>query len=254
MKYYLFLIVLAPLFFGTGCKDDDTTNSASLPTGTLKGRILLFDSLGSVSSDASGVVVSMEGTSLSATTDVNGVWIMSNVPTRTYTILYSRPGLVQTREPGFVFVGGDTLYHTNTTLWMPIKQRVHLSQVTTPNRVTFAGTLPALSSTYPSFALVGGVSADSAAIANSQTLGTVWAIDFENGSATGSTPFSVGLLQRFALYSAGFQSGQRLYAAMHIVALGDGYQNYTYYQDNRTGQYIFPSAGPASEVIGFTMP
>ena len=41
----------------------------------------------SAASDASGVTVSFEGTSYSATTSTDGTWVMSNVPTRTYTIV-----------------------------------------------------------------------------------------------------------------------------------------------------------------------
>jgi len=101
--------------FATGCgSTEDTTTSSSAPSGTLKGAVSLLDTTGQQSSDKSGVKVELLGTSYLAISNSDGVWSIPNLPSRTYTLCYSKPGY-DTIKSQFAFLGGETVWIRNTT-------------------------------------------------------------------------------------------------------------------------------------------
>jgi hypothetical protein len=101
---YRSLHVLLFVILIVGCGDDGST-TGSLPTGALYGDVILT-SYRNGYTDHSGVKVTLKGTTHTAMTDATGRWEMSNLPTRTYTLVYEKPGFGTMEEHGIVFVGG----------------------------------------------------------------------------------------------------------------------------------------------------
>jgi hypothetical protein len=83
---------------------DSTTTTAPL-SGTLSGRIELVAANGNLT-PGKGATVSLEGTSVSATADSNGVWSFPNLHGGTYTIDYGLAGYGVSKSEGVSFVGG----------------------------------------------------------------------------------------------------------------------------------------------------
>jgi hypothetical protein len=107
------------------CQETPTTASSPVTTevtGTLQGRITVRDDDGNKVSDASGVTVSLDGTSFSATTDASGHWTIDSLPTRAYDITYSKSGYGSMHQLGYRFVGGDTVYMEADISIMPTTQ------------------------------------------------------------------------------------------------------------------------------------
>lgn len=86
------LTFFSVLIVSCGTKTNIITYSGSEP-GNVKGTVKLFDTNGVAISDASGVKVSMEGTSYSTLTATDGTWELQNVPAGTYpSLMYSKAG------------------------------------------------------------------------------------------------------------------------------------------------------------------
>jgi hypothetical protein len=99
----------------TGCSEDQAAGP-SYPTGTMVGRVLLYDTLG-MNLPASGVTVTIEGTGLTTTTDERGEWSIPNVPTRTYDVRFDKPGYGYSKQTSVVFVGGGVVRINQVTLY-----------------------------------------------------------------------------------------------------------------------------------------
>ncbi len=95
------------LFLLSGCKGETGPAGPSLK-GILSGNVVLTDSSGSRTSDYAGVTVSIEGTSYSVTTNLQGAWTINDLSTGTYTINYTKQGYDSHKDIGFQFVGGGT--------------------------------------------------------------------------------------------------------------------------------------------------
>lgn len=80
-----------------------------LPTGELIGYVVLRDEEGVELLDHSGVEVVIEGSSpqKSAISDKNGKYVIENLQTGTYNILYSKPGFGSHKDISYMFVGGN---------------------------------------------------------------------------------------------------------------------------------------------------
>lgn len=111
------LSILLLLFVLAGCSDDSSTASTgSSSTGDLLGTMQLTDHRGRLMSDHSGVTVQIEGTSFSAVSDVNGNWVIHNLPTRTYAITFSKPNFYTRRNPSYTFVAGEPVRYLDLSI------------------------------------------------------------------------------------------------------------------------------------------
>lgn len=81
-----------------------------MQVGVLKGQLFLYDSLGKAMKDGSGVTIQIEGTSFSAISSQNGEWVISGLPTRTYSIAFIKEGFDTVKDTDFRFVSGGTGY------------------------------------------------------------------------------------------------------------------------------------------------
>ncbi|HET9135864.1 MAG TPA: carboxypeptidase-like regulatory domain-containing protein [Candidatus Kapabacteria bacterium] len=119
MKIFYILGVGIIVFLLSSCSSSDNTTSTSggdIPTGEFKGRIILFDSTARQLSDASGAIVHLEGTTLTATTDAEGMWSFKDLPSRTYSISFTKPGFDTMRNTSYQFLGGGTVYYGEVNL------------------------------------------------------------------------------------------------------------------------------------------
>jgi hypothetical protein len=76
---------------------------------TLSGYVVLVNTNGSQPSNRDSVMVTLDGTGLSTLTDVTGKWVIPNVHTGTYTIIYNKSGSVYgiTKSVQAQIVGGN---------------------------------------------------------------------------------------------------------------------------------------------------
>ncbi|MDD5673400.1 MAG: carboxypeptidase-like regulatory domain-containing protein [Chitinivibrionales bacterium] len=75
-------------------------------TGAISGFVTLVNADGSQPADRSGVAVTLEGLSSTATTDVNGFWSIPNLETGIYTIDYNKAGYGSSKTVQTQFIGG----------------------------------------------------------------------------------------------------------------------------------------------------
>ena len=113
-KLLLIFYILVNILM-VGCKGDKGDVGLTGPQGPiLTGNISGFVELHSKDflrySDNSGVEVSVEGTNISTTTDINGRWTLSNLSTGTYNIVFTKTGFGNIKKIGYQFAGGGTAY------------------------------------------------------------------------------------------------------------------------------------------------
>jgi hypothetical protein len=78
----------------------------------LRGTVVLYNYNDSLLADNSGVLVQLDGTSYSAMSDAAGFWTISNLPSRTYNMTFSKQGFGSVRGQES-FLGGATLWYNN---------------------------------------------------------------------------------------------------------------------------------------------
>jgi hypothetical protein len=107
-------LLLLPLLITACNKSSDNPLSKSSDgsgvTGTLSGWAQLVDIHNHYLNDNSGITVTAEGTSFSATTAASGKWSITGLPSGTYTISFSKAGFGTYKEIGYQFVGGGNTY------------------------------------------------------------------------------------------------------------------------------------------------
>lgn len=78
-------------------------------TGDLAGIVYLYDREGQYVAEAPGVTVRCDGTDFSAETDTTGRWIIHGLPSRTYSLTFTKPGYTMRRIRSIVFLGGGVV-------------------------------------------------------------------------------------------------------------------------------------------------
>ncbi|MBS1904108.1 MAG: carboxypeptidase regulatory-like domain-containing protein [Bacteroidetes bacterium] len=243
----LFAILFVVIFVGCD-RDDDDVMFNKVGAATLQGTVTLIDSVGNRLNDASGVTVRLDDSTFSAVTDVNGVWKIHGLPNRTYEITYSKPGFGTIHEASYQFLGGDTVFHADQVLWMPIHRRFELSDVGAVGGYVGVGGQASVPSNGILYSYLLCVASDSTSLVNGPNTSLPYGLTSEGSQ------FSGAVLPIARLQERGFHTGDHLYAAVYIVGLGNHYQDIAHYNDPHITRMVFPSAGPASEVMGFTLP
>ena len=130
LKYHLSLLLLAILIVN-GCKENTTTtivsNSVDSLRGELKGNVTLYDSNGNGISNRGGVRVRMDGTNYSTFTDSIGEWTIHNLPTRTYSITYSKDGFDTMKNTSVSFLGGGIIRTDAVSLAQPPNFKISIT-------------------------------------------------------------------------------------------------------------------------------
>ena len=92
-----------------GCEGEQGPAGPPL-TGNIEGWVTLYDDLGNRIQDKSGIIISLEGTSLSASSDTNGYWEIVGVPAGIYDFFFQKDNFFTVKIRNIQFVGGGTYY------------------------------------------------------------------------------------------------------------------------------------------------
>lgn len=106
MKKLLLLLLLSSFCFLASCKDTQVIQSSD--TGTIIGKVGLYDEEGFAHDTSLDATVELEGTSFKTTTNVKGEWTLENVPAGVYSVAFSKQGYGTIKNTAFQFVGNGT--------------------------------------------------------------------------------------------------------------------------------------------------
>jgi len=236
----IFLISLSVILFASCSKDSNTTELLPLPTGTIEGLVILHNSSGAIVTNSGGVLVSVDSTSFTATTDSTGKYVIKNVPQGQYNITYSKAGY-----DTFKVINDNVLAAT-----APIVQlNLWLYQPSSTTITNFAATENA-----PGYYFFSGQMAPQAAnlqqtymvftSTSSAVSPTNYLVNY-SFSATTDSSFTTGL---YTLYPY-FPSGTTVYAVAYCTYSNTSFTN----PANGKTYYAGLSATP-SNVVTITLP
>jgi len=109
-----------------GCESELTSTQV---TGDLKGSVVLYDAHNKPVPDKSGVRVQVEGTEFSTESDASGKWMIKGLPTRTYSLAFSKEGYGTMKNTSFSFVGGGLVNYGTMDLVQPVTWSLVLDSV-----------------------------------------------------------------------------------------------------------------------------
>lgn len=118
-------ILLLTLSFA--CKKEEKrqpSSGASTVPGAIKGIVKLYDESGTTLANASGITVSLLGTSITFTTPEDGKFMLSNIPAGTYNLKYSKKGYGYFIEQVLI-TGNGTLNLYTRELYQLSSETVH---------------------------------------------------------------------------------------------------------------------------------
>jgi hypothetical protein len=97
---------------GLACKGDPgpAGPAGQFSPGNISGFVILADTNGSRLNDRSGVVVTSDPPTSTATTQSDGSWTLSEMPAGIYDLTFSKAGYFTSKEFNLQFVGGGTYY------------------------------------------------------------------------------------------------------------------------------------------------
>jgi hypothetical protein len=116
MKYtilsFFFILICSSFFCVCGSKTTEIIYNNGVP-GTIIAQVQLCDSLSGPTGqiylpDASGIEVSIEGTSFKTVTDKNGKCTLSNIPPGVYSIFFKKDGFTTQKDAYKEFAGNGT--------------------------------------------------------------------------------------------------------------------------------------------------
>ena len=242
MKTIRFSLILFLLVFGTSCSKDNDIDPPAPTSGNVSGSVNLFDD-GVTEIDNSNMTVSVEGTSISATTNASGQYTLSNVPFGTITLIYEKNGYGTFKRFDVDHSGGDTF----------ILETPSLGQISTTSitnlTATDNGTDITLSATTNPAGNVG----------NTRYI----RFFFSTQTNVSNTNFEAVLetlpaqinprnlnLTNASLVALGFSSGQTVYARCY----GESFWS-NQYDDPNSGDTVFPNINPNSAAeVSFVVP
>ena len=240
MKKILFVLPICFVLFA-GCDKDNENPPAA--TAELFGTVTLYDDRTTPVSPA-GMVVSVDGLSLSATTDASGRYSFPSLPKDVYNLTFNKAGFGTFRLFGVnhnptgtsTQVGGRTLGQISTTTVTGLTVTpVGADTVSLSVAISPAGSASASRGVRFFFHSAGSVSAS-----NYTGFSPVYTIR----SGTGNV-----LIAKAALQAMGFSSG----ATVHVIAYGDAYFSNDY-DDPATGKTVFPNInGTTVTAVSFTL-
>jgi len=212
----------------------DGTNSQTL-TGDIVGFVGLYEVDGNKSLIQAGVSITVEGTTKSAITDVNGRFVLSGITTGIYNLVFSKAGYGTYKIISFQFVGGGTAYSGGTAyMGYPVLTKIanfNISGLTATSSVgvinlngTISGTVP---TPYASF--VTFISSNALVSSQPSNYESFKILYINTSSSSVTTSFG----------STDLVKGQTIYLRTYAIP-----GIYMYYPDIVTGRYYFPSLGP----------
>lgn len=216
-------------------------------TGSMSGIVNLYLSDGNQETDASGVNISVAGTSLSTTTDSTGQWTINGISTGTYTVMYTKTGFGMSEQQGIQFVGGGPDFLGTIILSQPpdFSVRINPSECTSDSARFL---IVVTTSTFDREVLIA-VGTD-ASVSASTAGKYLYAGIFDDGGTTGNEG-----IPSTALHAAGLVSGTTAYIVAYPLSDDSPTGNfYSSYFDIGSKETVYTSLGPPTSVITLTVP
>jgi hypothetical protein len=245
------IILLFAITVLVACKKDD---SKETPMEVVTGYVHYYDINGRRSADNSGITVSIEGDTVSTTTNSNGRWTLSKLNTGTYTFAFSKPGYGTMKVYGMNLAGG--YQSVDTMALYPIPQYTITIPVDSAPPAggiyvygIFHGTIPSAPGFHMFFGKDSNVSADQA----------TYSYDYAS-SMTGSVesiPFEV-VFPNELFTQNGFASGDTVYLVAYtdyLIKISYNSEGTVSYLDMNTNKIVYPNINPVKSNIGhFVLP
>ena len=235
-KYYVLLLIIVLITFN--CKKEDSTNTEVIQVKNVAGYAYLCDTSGKRKPDNSGIIISIEGTSISATTDSNGKWSISVPNTDTNTFVFSKLNYGTLKY--FENQINDNYNLDSLSLYpIPLYTSSLLAYTIKDSMIwingLFNGKLPSVPWCHFFFYKNASVS--------SNPLNYIYQIaDPINSHSEFNIEFSINYL-----YKSGFISGDSVYITSYTdfwIPLGHNNYKAIQYYDKNTGRNIYPNLNP----------
>ena len=107
-----FLLSFLAIGIFTSCNKEQGPQGPAGPalSGAFVGFVTLYDQYGDVMANDSGVIVSVQGKNISATTNAQGRYLLPGLSTGVYNFTFSKSGYGSAQTVSQNYVGGDTQY------------------------------------------------------------------------------------------------------------------------------------------------
>lgn len=248
----LMFLLLIPTVFYT-CKKD---SSAINPSEEVAGYSHFYDINGIKSTDNSGIIVSLEGLSISTTTKSNGSWSFYHLESGTYTLVFSKPGVGTMKITDKKLVGGYNFLDT-ISLYPAPQYNIYLTDVSATSGNTFhmSGYFTGELTQCPCCHVFFGKTSDVSSATGNYLLDIpIFAPGAEPGIFGG---FDSGFTDQI-LRDKGFYSGDSIYiTAYPDFAIAVTYNSWDvgyYYESNKTSK-VYPNLNPnKSNTLSFVLP
>jgi hypothetical protein len=246
MKLNYLTLCLVVLFGFTSCSKDDDTTPEPIIEADIVGSVNLYNE-GVTPIDNSNMTVKVEGISpsITATTDIDGKFVLTDVPFGTYTLVYEKAGFGTFKK--------FNIAHTSTGLSTIITDTPSLGQVSTTQ-------ITGLEVNVSGDNIILSITTDPAGNSSNRRYVRYFLSANSNVSDETYTYFSPVFISqinpnditisRDDLVSAGFTSGQTVY----VKAYGDSFWSNTY-NDPNLQRSVFPNLNINSvDSVSFVVP
>lgn len=230
MKLNFFTVSFVILLGLISCNNDDDTNPEPITKANIIGSVNLYNE-GVTQIENSNMIVKVEGTEISAKTDDDGDFTLSEVPFGTYTLTYEKSGFGTFKK--------YNIEHTNTGSSTIITASPSLGEISTTQ-------ITALESTVNGDNIQLAITTIPAGNNSNTRYVRYFLSTNSNVSNENYTYYSPGLVSQINplvitlsqddLISAGFSSGQTVYAKVY----GDSFWS-NEYDDSDLGRKVFPN-------------
>jgi hypothetical protein len=219
------------------------------PGPALRGNLigmfsLVFDQFGKPMTDKSGIEALVEGTTpeKKAITDASGRFIIEDLPTGTYNLIFSKPGFQTVKIFSLQFVGGEMpLYYS-----APV-----LSELSTTSITSFAAEVTDENNTNPAKYTMVKFSYTITPASTQDNPRNLIAFMHTSPDVSGSMyTHQINLTNGASIIRFDkWASGTKLYAIAYVAPV-----SCNSYYDPSQGKYINSCLGTSSPVIEFTVP
>ena len=246
----IFIVVVSAfiLFVLAGCKSSSTTPSSSAPTGVLSGRVLLYSGAGGAITVDTGVTVSVSGSSVTASTNDSGKWVLPVIEAGNYTLTFTQSGFGSVMQFGVFVPINDTIQDSEIVMSEPLTLSVGFNdyEIIAPRTLSFTCTMPK----GENLSVVFCMSTDSASLASDPS-NAEWTFltsgagsNYDGGFAATDGAFSIDSIAH----------GTVIYATVCVAGAGTNYQSFSSYYDPVGKREVYSALGPHSGIIAKTIP
>lgn len=242
MKTKKIIIVLSLTVLGaTSCKKQTGADGTQGPqgaqgpvlSGNLKGFVSHYDLNGAkILSGLSGDTLTIDGTTLMATTDAAGAYTFNNITTGSYNVTVKHTGFGSTKMQSIQFAGGGDTYKNALISKIPNTNVVALNTVATTtagvNYIVTTGTITAVPYQQTILLFFGNPNSNT-----SSSLTSDYSISYSVNVAANATTFSK-TIPTLDFYDANYVSGNTIAVASYLVGGNLNASSYADLTNNKT--------------------